>query len=95
MMNTTLTADQVALDACLAAKLAAYRAKNAAIAASTRYASYNLYRVEGGNRTLAGEVQFPNNPCNANFGGVCFYDPATDTFRDSTEVNGFFLERVA
>ena len=77
-----------------ASRLAAYRAKNAAAAASVRYATYKVYRLEGGNRILAGEVQFPNHPCNANFGGVCFYDPATDTFRDSTEASGFFLERV-
>ena len=87
-MNNTSFAD----------RLAAYRAKNAAAAASVRYASYKLYRVEDSTFVLTGEVQFPNHPCNANFGGVCFYDAEADAFRDSTQVNvgdaTFFLDRV-
>lgn len=93
MMNTTTASS-------FADRLAAYRAKNAAAAAAVRYASYNLYRVnDNSTATLAGVLEFPNDTRNANFGGVCFYDAATDSFRDSTEVSvggtAYFLERTA
>lgn len=86
MMNTT----------SFAARVAAFHAKNADIAAKTKYTDYRVYRIDAdGNRNLHGEVSFPNDVRNANFGGVCFYDAATDTFRGTTEVNGFLLERVS
>ena len=85
-MNTT---------ASFAARVAAFHAANAAIAAKTKYAKYRVYRVEAsGGAVGISEVSFPNDVRNANFGGVCFYDAATDTFRGTTEVNGFLLERV-
>lgn len=85
-MNTT---------ASFADRVAAFHAANAAIAAKTKYAKYRVYRVEAsGDAVGIGEVSFPNDVRNANFFGVCFYDAATDTFRGTTEVNGFLLERV-
>ena len=90
MMNTT---------ASFAARVAAFHAANADRAAKTKYADYRVYRTEGNSRVLTVEVSFPNDVRNANFGGVCFYDAATDTFRDSTEVDvdgtTFYVERVA
>lgn len=83
-MNNTSFAD----------RLAAYRAKNAAAAASVRYADYCIYRIDNDGLRFVGEVSFPSNTANANFGGVCFYDPATDTFRNNADVDGFFVERV-
>lgn len=82
MMNATTTVSQ---------RLANYRAANAARAAAARYADYIVLR-EG--RQVA-EVSFPNDTHNANFAGLCFYDPVTDTFRGDTEVDGYFLKRVA
>ena len=85
--------------ASFAARVAAFHAANAAVAAKTKYADSRVYRAEGNQHVLTVEVSFPNNPANANFGGVCFYDAATDTFRDSTEVDvdgtTFYVERVA
>ena len=84
--------------ASFAARVAAFHAANAAIAAKTKYADYRVYRIDANGVTLdvgISEVSFPNDVRNANFGGVCFYDAATDTFRGTTEVNGFLLERVA
>lgn len=87
MMNTTSS---------FADRVAAFHAANAAIAAKTKYTTYRVYSIDAdGNRTLHGEVSFPNDVRNANYGGVCFYDAATDTFRETTEVNGFLLERVS
>jgi hypothetical protein len=90
MMNTT---------ASFAARVAAFHAANAAKAANAKYADYRVYRTEGDRRVLTVEVSFPNDVRNANFGEVCFYDAATDTFRDSTEVDvagtTFYVERVA
>jgi hypothetical protein len=90
MMNTT---------ASFAARVAAFHAANAAKAANTKYADYRVYRTEGNRHVLTVEVSFPNDVRNANFGDVCFYDAATDTFRDSTEVDvagtTFYVERVA
>ena len=81
--------------ASFAARVAAFHAANAAIAAKTKYAKYRVYRVEASDNAVGiSEVSFPNDVRNANFGGVCFYDAATDTFRGTTEVNGFLLERV-
>ena len=83
--------------ASFAARVAAFHAANAAIAAKTKYAKYRVYRIDANGVTLdvgISEVSFPNDVRNANFGGVCFYDAATDTFRGTTEVNGFLLERV-
>ena len=83
--------------ASFAARVAAFHAANAAIAAKTKYADYRVYRIDANGVTLdvgISEVSFPNDVRNANFGGVCFYDAATDTFRGTTEVNGFLLERV-
>lgn len=86
-MNTT---------ASFAARVAAFHAANAAVAAKTKYADYRVYRIDAnGDAVGISEVSFPNDVRNANFGGVCFYDAATDTFRGTTEVNGFLLERVA
>lgn len=87
MMNTTT----------FAARVAAFHAANAAHAAKTKYTDYRVYRINAdGNRGQChGEVSFPNDVRNANFGGICFYDAATDTFRGTTEVNGFLLERVS
>ena len=89
-MNTTTS---------FAARVAAFHAANAAIATKTKYTDYRVYRTDGNRRVLTVEVSFPNNPTTANFGGVCFYDAATDTFRESTEgdVDGttFYVERVA
>ena len=87
-MNTT---------ASFAARVAAFHAANAAVAAKTKYADYRVYRIDANGVTLdvgISEVSFPNDVRNANFGSVCFYDAATDTFRGTTEVNGFLLERV-
>jgi hypothetical protein len=81
MMNTTSFAN----------RLANYRAEQAARATNVRYADYIVLR----NGNLIAEVSFPNNPANANFGGLCFYDAATDTFRGDTEVEGYFIQRVA
>jgi len=81
MMNTTSFAN----------RLANYRAEQAARATNVRYADYVVLR----NGRLIAEVSFPNNPANANFGGLCFYDAATDTFRGDTEVEGYFVQRVA
>jgi hypothetical protein len=90
MMNTT---------ASFAARVAAFHAANAVAAANAKYADYRVYRTEGDRRVLTVEVSFPNDVRNANFGDVCFYDAATDTFRDSTEVDvagtTFYVERVA
>ncbi len=58
---------------------------------NVRYAKYNVKR---GEYTL-GTVEFPSDVRNANFGDVCFYDPVSDTFLGTTEVNGFVVERVA
>lgn len=83
-MNTTTS---------FAAKLAAFHAANAAIAAKTKYAKYRVHRVEAsGDTVVISEVSFPNDVRNANFFGVCFYDAATDTFRGTTEVNGWFVD---
>jgi hypothetical protein len=90
MMNTTTS---------FAARVTAFHATNAAKAANAKYADYRVYRTEGDRRVLTVEVSFPNDVRNANFGDVCFYDAATDTFRDSTEVDvagtTFYVERVA
>jgi hypothetical protein len=42
-----------------------------------------------------GTVTFPKHTDCANYGGVCFYDPETDTFRGDTEVNGFLMKKVS
>ena len=87
------------MNTTFAARVAAFHAANADIAAKTQYANYRVYRTDGNRRVLTGEVSFPNNPASANFGSVCFYDAATNTFRDSTEVDVdgsvFYVERVA
>jgi hypothetical protein len=85
MMNTTTTSSS-----SFANRLANYRAAQAARAASVRYADYVVLR----NGRLVAKVSFPNDPQNANFDGVCFYDAATDTFRGDTEVEEFFIKRV-
>ena len=73
-----------------AQRLANYRAANAARAASVRYADYIVLR--DGKRVA--EVSFPSDTRNANFAGMCFYDPATDSFRGDTEVGGYLVQRV-
>ena len=40
-----------------------------------------------------GEVTFPSDPSCANFFGVCFYNPATDSFLGDTHVDGYILIR--
>jgi hypothetical protein len=82
MMNTTTSS--------FANRLASYRAAQAARAASVRYADYLVLR----DGKLVAEVSFPNDTANANFAGVCFYDPVTDTFRGDTEVDGYLIQRV-
>ena len=80
-MNTTTS---------FANRIANYRAEQAARATNVRYADYQVLR----DGRLVAEVSFPNNPTNANFGGLCFYDPTTDTFRGDTEVEGYLIQRV-
>ena len=84
--------------ASFADRVAAFHAANAAVAAKTKYADYRVYRIDANGAVIdavgISEVSFPNDVRNANFFGVCFYDAATDTFRGTTEVNGFLLERV-
>jgi hypothetical protein len=57
---------------------------------NVHYASYDVMS-EG--RRLA-QVTFPSDTLNANFYDVCFYDPATDTFRGDTVVGQYTLKRV-
>ena len=45
-----------------------------------------------GERSM-GEVTFPSDPSCANFFGVCFYNPETDSFLGDTEVDGYLLIR--
>ena len=71
-------------------RLANYRAEQAARAASVRYASYVILRNE---RQIA-NVRFPSDTTNANFAGVCFYNPVTDTFLGDTQVDEYFVKRV-
>jgi hypothetical protein len=71
-------------------RLANYRAEQAARAASVRYASYVILRNE---RQIA-NVRFPSDTTNANFAGVCFYNPVTDTFLGDTQVDEYFFKRV-
>jgi hypothetical protein len=71
-------------------RLSNYRAAKAAAAANVRYADYQVLR-EG---RLIAEVSFPSDPTNANFGGLCFYDAATDTFRGDTVVGEYLVQRV-
>lgn len=82
MMNTTTSS--------FANRLANYRAAQAARASSVRYADYQVLR----DGKLTAEVSFPNDTRNANFAGLCFYDPATDSFRGDTEVGGYLIKRV-
>ena len=80
-MNTTTS---------FANRIANYRAEQAARAANVRYADYQVLR----DGRLVAEVSFPNDTRNANFGGLCFYDPTTDSFRGDTEVDGYSIKRV-
>ncbi len=80
-MNTTSFAN----------RLANYRAEQAARAASVRYADYVVLR----NGKLIAEVSFPSDTRNANFAEVCFYNPVTDTFLGDTQVDEYFVQRVA
>jgi hypothetical protein len=81
-MNNTTTADRFAI----------YRATAAAQAKAkaVRYASYAVFHND---RQIA-NVSFPSDTRNANFCGVCFYDPATDTFLGDTQVDEYFVKRV-
>jgi len=81
-MSNTTTADRFAI----------YRATAAASAKAkaVRYASYAVFR----NGNQIAEVSFPSDTRNANFAGVCFYDPATDTFLGDTQVDEYFVKRV-
>lgn len=81
MNNTTSASD----------RLANYRAAQAARAASVRYATYQV--LHNGRRIA--EVNFPSDTSNANFAGLCFYNPVTDSFLGDTEVDGYFIKRVA
>ena len=54
--------------------------------------AYDIVDLESG-RTM-GRVTFPKDTDNANYGPVCFYDPATDSFRGNTIVNGYLLQKV-
>jgi hypothetical protein len=74
-----------------ATRLANYRAAQAARAASVRYANYQVLR----NGRLIAEVSFPSDTSNANFAGLCFYNPVTDSFLGDTQVDGYFVKRVA
>lgn len=40
------------------------------------------------------EITFPKDTSCANFYNICFYNPETDTFRDTTEVNGYIVKPV-
>lgn len=80
-MNTTSFAN----------RLANYRAEQAARAASVRYADYVVLR----NGKLIAEVSFPSDTRNANFAGVCFYNPVTGEFLGDTQVEEFTLVRTA
>ena len=40
-----------------------------------------------------GEVTFPKDIRNANFGSVCFYIPETDSFRGTTDVGDYVVVR--
>ena len=73
-----------------ASRLANYRAEQAARSANFRYASYVVLR-DG--KQIA-EVSFPSDTRNANFAGVCFYNPVTDTFLGDTQVDEYFVKRV-
>jgi deoxyribodipyrimidine photolyase len=90
MMNATTTATVSPRLAQYRAAIAARAAANAARAAAARYADYLVFR----DGYQMAEVSFPNDTRNANFAGLCFYDPVTDTFRGDTEVDGYFLKRV-
>jgi hypothetical protein len=81
-MSNTTTADRFAI----------YRATAAASAKAkaVRYASYAVFR----NGNQIANVSFPSDTRNANFCGVCFYDPATDTFLGDTQVDEYFVKRV-
>ena len=81
-MNTTTTADRFAI----------YRATAAAQAKAkaVRYASYVIFR----NGNQIAEVSFPSDTRNANFAGVCFYNPETGTFLGDTQVGEYFVKRV-
>jgi hypothetical protein len=79
-MNNTTTADRFAI----------YRATAAAQAKAVRYASYVILR----NGNQIAEVSFPSDTRNANFAGVCFYNPATGTFLGDTQVGEYFVKRV-
>ena len=74
-----------------ASRLANYRAEQAARSANVRYASYVVLR--DGNQIA--EVSFPNDTRNANFAGVCFYNPATGEFLGDTQVEEFTIIRTA
>jgi hypothetical protein len=79
-MNNTTTADRFAI----------YRATAAAQAKAVRYASYAVFHND---RQIA-NVRFPSDTTNANFAGVCFYNPVTDTFLGDTQVDEYFVKRV-
>lgn len=72
-------------------RLANYRAEQAARSANVRYADYQVLR----NGRLIAEVSFPSDPSNANFHGVCFYNPVTGEFLGDTQVEEFTLVRTA
>jgi uncharacterized iron-regulated membrane protein len=72
-------------------RLANYRAEQAARSANVRYASYVVLR-DG--KQIA-EVSFPSDTRNANFAGVCFYNPVTGEFLGDTQVEEFTLVRTA
>jgi hypothetical protein len=80
-MNTTTS---------FANRIANYRAEQAARAARARYADYQVLR----DGRLIAEVSFPNDIRNANFAGVCFYDPNTDTFLGDTQCGEYLMKRV-
>ncbi len=80
-MNNTTTADRFAI----------YRATAAAQTKAVRYANYAVFHND---RQIA-NVSFPNDTRNANFAEVCFYNPVTDTFLGDTQVDEYFVQRVA
>jgi hypothetical protein len=56
-------------------------------------ATYAVIRLH--DNAQVSEITFPRYADCANYGGVCFYDPSTDTFRGDTETNGYLLKRIS
>lgn len=57
-------------------------------------ARFQTYTITNATGDSIGSVSFPSDTRNANFGGVCFYDPITDTFLGDTEAGGYRFQPV-